>query len=148
MSHLYNNKDKFLNYFNDISFKNKSYKIKAIPIDNLLKINNIIQNILKDNQNIIVKGSRALNKFVNNNIVSDTVYKINTDLDYASVRYGLNLNHNDTILKNQIAPILNPQSNQPRSILWGSAPDMQNSSRIPDNWSNNQEYKHPIDSIL
>lgn len=88
------------------------------------------------------------NKFVNNSIVSDTVYKINTDLDYASVRYGLNLNHNDTILKNQVAPILNPQSNQPRSILWGSAPAIQNSSRIPDNWSNNQEYKHPIDSIL
>ena len=71
MSHLYNNKDKFLNYFNDISLKNKSYKIKAIPLDNLLKINNIIQNILKDNQNIIVKGSRALNKFVNNKIYTD-----------------------------------------------------------------------------
>ena len=81
MSHLYNNKDKFLNYFNDISLKNKSYKIKAIPTDNLLKINNIIQCILKDNQNIIVKGSRALNKFVNNEIYNnDELIYVDYDL--------------------------------------------------------------------
>lgn len=88
------------------------------------------------------------NKFVNNNLVSDTVYKINTDLDYASVRYGLNLNHNEKILKNQVAPILNPQSYEPRDVLWGSAPAEKNSTRVHDKWSNNNEYKHPIDSFL
>jgi hypothetical protein len=88
------------------------------------------------------------NKLVNNNIVSDNVYKISTDLDYASMRYGLNLNHTDKISKNQIAPILNPQSYEPRSILWGNAPAVQNTTRQHDNWSNNKEYKHPIDSIL
>jgi hypothetical protein len=88
------------------------------------------------------------NKLVNNNIVSDNVYKMSTDLDYASMRYGLNLNHQDKISKNQIAPILNPQSYEPREPLWGYAPAVQNTTRIPDNWSNNKEYKHPIDSIL
>ena len=88
------------------------------------------------------------NKLVNNNIVSDDVYKLSTDLDYASVRYGLNLNHIDKISKNQIAPILNPQSFEPRALLWGNAPATENTTRQPDNWSNNKEYKHPIDSIL
>ena len=41
------------------------------------------------------------NKLVNNNLVSDNVYKISTDLDYASMRYGLNLNHTDKISKNE-----------------------------------------------
>jgi hypothetical protein len=81
---------------------------------------------------------------MNNSIVSDVVYRNNTDLNYASARWGLNISDEDKKLSQQVAPILNPQSNSNYTNLWGSAPAAQNTTRIPDKWSTLQSYNHPV----
>ena len=82
---------------------------------------------------------------MNNGLVSDVVYKHNTDLDYASVRWGIPISAEMNRKTQQIAPILNPAVNRPfKGELWGSAPAAQNTTRIPDFWSNNKVYNHRI----
>ncbi len=92
-------------------------------------------------QNPLEKFSIPL---MNNNIVSDVVYRDNTDLKYASARWGLNISEDERKRSHQVAPILNPQSNNNLSNLWGSAPAAQNTPRIPDKYSTLQSYNHPV----
>jgi len=95
-------------------------------------------------QNPLEKFSIPL---MNNNIVADVVFRDNTDLNYASARWGLNISEEDKKRSNQVAPILNPQSNNNYTSLWGSAPAAQNTSRIPDKWSTIKAYNHPVASL-
>lgn len=85
-----------------------------------------------------------VNPLMNNSIVSDVVYRDNTDLDYAAVRWGLNISEEEKKKTQQVAPILNPQSNSNYDSLWGSAPAAQNTARIPDKWSTLKAYNHPV----
>jgi hypothetical protein len=85
--------------------------------------------------------------FTNPHINADIVYRDNTALDCAAIRYGLQISEQDKQKTNQIAPILGPQNNYPRNPLWGSAQATNDiTSRIPDKCSTYQEYRHPIDS--
>ena len=84
------------------------------------------------------------NPLMNNSIVADVVYRDNTDLDYAAARWGLNISEEEKKKTQQVAPILNPQSNSNYSNLWGSAPAAQNTTRIPDKWSTLKAYNHPV----
>jgi hypothetical protein len=87
--------------------------------------------------------------FTNPNINADIVYRDNTALDCAAIRYGLQISEQDKQKTNQIAPILGPQNNYPRIPLWGSAPATTHiTSRIPDKCSTAQEYRHPIDGVF
>lgn len=88
------------------------------------------------------------NQLRNNNIVGPEVYKRSTDLDYASVRWGLEVSEKDKLHQSQVAPILNPQSYYPRCNLWGQAVAAQRTNRIPDKWSNMKVYNHPVDSFV
>ncbi len=84
--------------------------------------------------------------FTNPHINADIVYRDNTALDCAAIRYGLQISEQDKQKTNQIAPILGPQNNYPRNPLWGSAPATTHiTSRIPDKYSTDKEYRHPID---
>ena len=84
------------------------------------------------------------NPLMNNGIVADVVYRDNTDLDYAAARWGLQISDKEKRQTQQVAPILNPQSNSNYTNLWGSAPATQNTTRIPDNWSNQASYNYPL----
>ncbi len=84
------------------------------------------------------------NPLMNNSIVADVVYRDNTDLDYAAARWGLNISEEEKKKTQQVAPILNPQSNSNYDSLWGSAPAAQNTTRIPDKWSTLKAYNHPV----
>ncbi len=84
--------------------------------------------------------------FKNQHITADIVYRDNTALDCAAIRYGLEISEKEKQKTNQIAPILGPQNNYPRNPLWGSAPaTTHTTSRIPDKYSNDKEYYHPVD---
>jgi hypothetical protein len=87
------------------------------------------------------------NPLMNNSIVADVVYRDNTDLNYAAARWGLNISEQEKRHSQQVAPILNPQSNSNYTSLWGSAPAAQNTSRIPDKWSTLKYYNHPVVSM-
>jgi hypothetical protein len=84
------------------------------------------------------------NPLMNNGIVADVVYRDNTDLDYAAARWGLQISEDEKRKTQQIAPILNPQSNSNYTSLWGNAPAAQNTARIPDKWSTMDNYNHPL----
>ena len=84
------------------------------------------------------------NPLMNNSIVADVVYRDNTDLDYAAARWGLKISEEEKKKTQQVAPILNPQSNSNYDSLWGSAPAAQNTTRIPDKWSTLKAYNHPV----
>ena len=81
---------------------------------------------------------------MNNGIVSDVVYRDNTALDYAAARWGLNISEQEKRQTQQVAPILGPQNNMNSLNLWGSAPAAQNTARIPDDFSTNAVYNHPV----
>jgi len=81
---------------------------------------------------------------MNNDLVSDVVYRDNTALDYAAARWGLNISEQAKKQTQQVAPILNPQSNSNYMNLWGSAPAAQNTARIPDDFSTVAAYNHPV----
>lgn len=84
--------------------------------------------------------------FKNPHINADIVYRDNTALDCASIRYGLQISEQDKQKTNQIAPIMGPQNNYPRNQLWGAAVATTHiTSRIPDKYSTDQEYHHPVD---
>jgi hypothetical protein len=87
------------------------------------------------------------NPLMNNSIVADVVYRDNTDLNYAAARWGLNISEQEKRHSQQVAPILNPQSNSNYTSLWGNAPAAQNTSRIPDKWSTIKYYTHPVVSM-
>jgi hypothetical protein len=84
------------------------------------------------------------NPLMNNGIVADVVYRYNTDLDYAAVRWGLQISEDEKRKTQQVAPILNPQSNSNYTSLWANAPAAQNTERIPDKWSTLSSYTYPI----
>jgi len=81
---------------------------------------------------------------MNNGLVSDVVYRDNTALDYAAARWGLNISEEEKKQTQQVAPILNPQSNSNYMNMWGSAPAAQNTARIPDDFSTVVAYNHPV----
>jgi hypothetical protein len=87
------------------------------------------------------------NPLMNNSIVADVVYRDNTDLNYAAARWGLKISEQEKRQSQQVAPILNPQSNSNYNSLWGNAPAAQNTSRIPDKWSTIKSYTHPVVSM-
>ena len=87
------------------------------------------------------------NPLMNNGIVADIVYRDNTDLDYAAARWGLQISEDEKRKTQQVAPILNPQSNSNYTSLWGNAPAAQNTARIPDKWSTLDNYTYPIVSV-
>jgi hypothetical protein len=87
--------------------------------------------------------------FTNPHINADVVYRDNTALDCAAIRYGLQMSEQEKQKTNQIAPILGPQNNYPRNRLWGVAPATTvPTSRIPDKWSSPQSYHHPVDGVF
>jgi len=96
-------------------------------------------------QNPLEKFSDPL---LNNGIVADVAYRENTDLNYAGARWGLKISPEQNRKSQQIAPILNPGSYRPipNGELWGSAPAAQNTTRIPDQYSNNAVYNHKVAS--
>jgi len=84
------------------------------------------------------------NPFVNNGVVADVVFKYNTDLDYAAARWDLQISPEENRRTGQLAPIQNPAYSRPWPNLWGSAPAAQETTRIPDKYSNIYFYNHPI----
>lgn len=84
------------------------------------------------------------NPLMNNGIVADVVYRDNTDLDYAAARWGLQISEDEKRKTQQVAPILNPQSNSNYTSLWGNAPAAQNTARIPDKLSTLDSYTYPL----
>jgi hypothetical protein len=87
------------------------------------------------------------NPLMNNGIVADVIFRDNTDLDYAAARWGLQISEEEKRRTQQVAPILNPQSNSNYTSLWGNAPAAQNTARIPDRWSTMDSYTYPIVSV-
>ena len=106
----------------------------------------IFMGLIPDVSNFMKRDSES---FTNPHINADIVYRDNTALDCAAIRYGLQLSEQDKQKTNQIAPILGPQNNYPRNPLWGSAPATKDiTSRIPDKWSSPRAYNHPIDGVF
>lgn len=89
-------------------------------------------------------------QLLNNGLVADIAFKDNTDLNYAAARWGLKISPEQRRKSNQIAPIQNPGVYRPvvgNGQLWGSAPAAQNTTRIPDKWSNLSVYNHLVAGI-
>ena len=105
----------------------------------------IFMGIIPELSNFVKHDSES---FKNPHINADIVYRDNTALDCAAIRYGLRISERDKQKTNQIAPILGPQNNYPRNPLWGSAlATTHTTSRIPDKCSTDREYRHPVDGF-
>ena len=75
----------------------------------------------------------------------DNVFKKNFDLDYIDAREGGNISELSKILTNRIAPIMDSSKGrkQKRSAIVQDVPKRL-TNRIPDDKSNNKEYKIPM----